>query len=487
MNPRGRLILLSCVLGALLIGGLCTLVGGPRTPRLGALTSGDASLAADVRATLADDRGYQSISAARWREGRASFAGLGDAGSGPPTPQTPFELGSITKTFTGQLLADGVRRGELRLSDPVSTHLPELAETPAGAVTLRELATHTGGLPPFPGSMTADFLLGAVGNENSYGGSTTAMLAAARTATVTKAGRYRYSNLGMSLLGHAEARAAGVVDWPTLATGRLLRPLGMTHTTFARAAAATPADQARPHAVNGWPTANWWGPAFAPAGSSTWTTAEDMMRFAGAVLDGSAPGSTALDPVLPIPDGEIGLAWHRTDQPGGPAVTWHNGATGGYRSMLALDRTGGQAVLLLGNSVRPVDRAGLELAATAPGAPVQAVDALKVGRATLTWGIIGLVLVGSFAYSALRGTTRLALVNAVLTGVTGLVILLVHGPWGFVPAWLWGSLTGAGVVLAAVAVLRGRSLPAYAERRRGLGWISLALTVAVLGLVGWTT
>ncbi|MEW3744798.1 serine hydrolase, partial [Pseudomonas aeruginosa] len=91
-------------------------------------------------------------------------------------------------------------------------------------------------------------------------------------------------------------------------------------------------------------------------------------------------------------DGEIGFAWHRTDKTGGPPVTWHNGATGGYRSMLALDRKGGQAVLLLGNSVRPVDRAGIKLAATAPGAPVEAVDELKSTRATFTWGIVGLVL-----------------------------------------------------------------------------------------------
>ena len=487
MNPRRRLQLISCLLGALLIGALCTLVGGPRSPQLGALTSGDAALAADVRSSLVDDRGYQSISAARWRDGRASFAGLGDAGSGAPTAQTPFELGSITKTFTGQLLADGVRRGELRMDDPVSTHLPELVETPAGTVTLRELATHTGGLPPFPDSMMPGFLVGAISNENSYGGPTAAMLSAARTASVTERGTYRYSNLGMSLLGHAEARAAGASDWPALATDRLLRPLGMAHTTFALDAAAVPAGAARPHAENGWPTANWWGPAFAPAGSSTWTTAEDLMKFAQAVLDGSAPGSTALDPELDIPNGEIGLAWHRTDKTGGPPVTWHNGATGGYRSMLALDREGGQAVLLLGNSVRPVDRAGIKLAATAPGAPVAAVDSLKPSRATFTWGIIGLVLVASFAYSALRGRTRLALVTAVLTGVTGLVILLAHGPWAVVPAWLWGSLTGASVVLVAVAVLRGRSLPAYAERRRVLGWLSLASTVAVLGLVVWTT
>ena len=45
-------------------------------------------------------------------------------------------------------------------------------------------------------------------------------------------------------------------------------------------------------------------------------------------------------------------------------ITWHNGGTGGTRTMLALDRERGQAVVMMGNTARWVDRAGLTLAAT---------------------------------------------------------------------------------------------------------------------------
>ena len=55
-----------------------------------------------------------------------SFAGLAARDGAAPNPQTPYELGSITKTFTGMLLADGIERGELRLDEPLAP-LPDRA------------------------------------------------------------------------------------------------------------------------------------------------------------------------------------------------------------------------------------------------------------------------------------------------------------------------------------------------------------------------
>ena len=475
----------AALLAALVLGSLFSLLVGPRSPRLGTSTTGDARLAADVRAGV-DPRGYQSLSVGRIADGRATFAGAAARVGAAPTPETPYEMGSITKTFTGSLLADGVERGELRLDDPLSKQLTELAGTAVGELTLRQLATHTAGLPAFPDSMTAGVLLKVVSGENTYDGSTAAMLEATRTTKVTEPGRYRYSNLGMSLLGHAEARAAGVADWPTLATERILTPLRMTHTSFAMSAADIPDGAATPHADNGWPTANWYGPAFAPAGSSTWTTTQDVLTYAGAQLDGSAPGSRALGPLQQIPGGEIGLAWHLREVDG-ESVTWHNGATGGYRTILALDRDRRQAVVILGNSTRDADRAGLQLAATPAGSPVTTVDRFKMALAGWSWPPVGLALWLSFGYAMLRGRSRLALVSAALSGAAGLLALLAHGPWALVPAYVWGGLVAASLVLAAVGVRRGRDLPTYADRRRVWGWLSLVSALVMVGLVVWTT
>ena len=130
-------------------------------------------------------------------------------------------------------------------------------------------------------------------------------------------GHFAYSNLGMSLLGHAEARAAGAADWPALARQRLLVPLGMTNTTFVTAADHIPAGTATPNQENGWRAPHWYGTAFTPAGTSTYTTAEDMMKYARAVVERQAPGLAALEPVADADQGRIGLAWMTSRCPDG--------------------------------------------------------------------------------------------------------------------------------------------------------------------------
>src|SRR3712207_3855807 len=62
-----------------------------------------------------------------------------------------FEIGSITKVFTGVLLAEASLRGEVALEDPLSRHLPSLGlRWGEREPTLLELATHRSGLPNAP-------------------------------------------------------------------------------------------------------------------------------------------------------------------------------------------------------------------------------------------------------------------------------------------------------------------------------------------------
>lgn len=466
------------VIGGLLVGTLLGLTVGPKTPRLGEASTGDPALVADTRAVLVSDRGLQTLSVARVRGGQVSYAGLGSGEDGQaPTPQTPFELGSITKTFTGLLLADAVQRGELAVEDPLELHLPELAGTPAGRVSLFELATHSSGLPSTAPTGYGP-LLGGLGNDNPYDVSVAAVIEASKTVELKNQGRYAYSNLGMSLLGHAEARAAGVADWPTLATERLLLPLKMTATTFALSEADVPAGAARPHRENGWRAPHWYGPGYTPAGSATWTTAEDVARYAQALLARKVPGVTALDPEAEARNGSIGLAWQIRDFEG-IELTWHNGGTGGTSTMLALDRATGQAAVVLGNSTRNVDRAGFGLAA-ATGTP-EAVDRPALpGLFGWIGTVIGLTLLVSFASAAIRGRDRLAVAAGLVTGLAGLLILLAYGPWNWAPGWIWASVAGAAAALAAYAVLRALGLP---NLPAGRGRAVLGVLSAVVGLI----
>src|SRR5215467_4546013 len=149
----------------------------------------------------------------------------------PLDGDTAFELASIGKVFTGLLLADAVRRGEVRLTDPVDTLMPAglCAPTWKGhPLTLLHLATHTAGLPPQPpDAPTLD--------DPRYADySVDQLLQSFCAFTLPRPpGRFEYSNWDIAILGQLLARRAGV-DFETLVERRITGPLGMTNTAIER-------------------------------------------------------------------------------------------------------------------------------------------------------------------------------------------------------------------------------------------------------------
>lgn len=473
-RPRGWRRPAALMAALALVGALLALVFPPGV-RLGDASGGDPALAAETRAIVGQGRGIPALSLGRIEGGRTTFAGLGEAHGAPPTPDTPFELGSITKTFTGHLLAIAVERGEMRLDDPLSRHLPELAGTPAGAATLRQLATQTSGLPRLPAGMSP---WAGLSTRDPYAGwSTARVVDAARGAQVSNPGTRSYSNLGMALLGHAEAKAAGAASWSQLATDRLLRPLGMTSTGFVGQGGAEPAGLATPHWSNGRVVDPWAGDGYAPSGASTRTTARDLAAYAAALLDGTAPGASALRPITDGDKRRGGLAWvvDATDQ--GP-LTWHNGGTGGSSTMLALDLSNKRAALALASSDRNVDEVAIGLLRH-DSTPVPA-EPNRLRLIALGVGIIGLA---GLLWRLGRRPTRISLLTGVLEATAGLVIAWVFGPWGLLPGWVLGALAGGiagGVVAAALAA---RHVPTNPETGRKSAIASLLVTVVLVGLL----
>lgn len=475
------------VVGAVL-GLVVSLLLGPTAPSLGEPV-GDEALGRTARQVLEPPEGYGAVSVLRIRDGETTWAGF-PAGGKPLTADTPFELGSVTKTFTGLLLADAVDRGEVRLEDGVGKHLPELAGTVTGEATLEDLATHRAGLPSIANMTMGQVLLEDLAGVElaAYSATTRELYADTLLVTPDDPGTYAYSNLGVSLLGHALARAGGAPDWPSYVDERLFDPLGMDATRVIAPGDREP-QLATPHLSGGREVAPWTGDGYAPAGVGVVTTATDLGRFAQALIDATAPGMAALQPRQDMTGplagaGRVGLVW-MVSGADGEEIAWHNGGTGGTRAMLAVNRAAGEAVVVLNGSRTDVTGAGLQLIGVDDGPPR---FWLSMTERDYYW-FLGLIPVLLFAVRSLRAQSRAALLGGAAGAVGGVILIGLAGPWNWVPGWILGVTGGVTVGGIVAAARRWRSLPWWPKRRvwlqRVLLLLGLAFLLLMLGVAVW--
>jgi serine-type D-Ala-D-Ala carboxypeptidase/endopeptidase len=152
----------------------------------------------------------------------------------PVTPETVFEIGSVTKVFTALLLADMTRRAEVALDDPVARYLPGDFHLPAldgRQITLADLATHTSGLPRFPpfrGTPLSPSWLEAMARFSVEDFKSWLAGLHPQSQAVTA---WEYSNAGYALLGMALAHRGGQ-PYESLLKSRVIDRIGLHDTTF---------------------------------------------------------------------------------------------------------------------------------------------------------------------------------------------------------------------------------------------------------------
>ncbi|MFI0269451.1 serine hydrolase domain-containing protein [Streptomyces luteogriseus] len=275
-------------------------------------------------------------------------------GTAPPPPlpreDLRYEIGSATKTFTGLLLARLIHAGTLSGGEAATALLD--GGRPAGAtpVTLAHLITHTSGLPALPAGF---FLRGLPAwHTNPYARFPASRVVDAylRHRQRQRPGtRWRYSNYGVAVLGHALAAATGT-PWEDLVTDRVLRPLGLDGTTLR---ADDSGLDAVGHGRDGeTPVPPFDAGGFQAAGAVR-ATPYDLLAFLEAHLyPGEAPPDLA--PALRAvrrPVLRRGLthrhvhtvAWFRHPADGGP-LYFHSGATLGQQAFLGFRPDTGTAL-----------------------------------------------------------------------------------------------------------------------------------------------
>ena len=289
----------------------------------------------------------------------------------PVDADTVFRLASVTKSFTAIAVLQLRDAGKLLLDDPAEKYLPELAgivypTRDAARITVRNLLTHTAGLPhdaPLPG-------------DDAHAPLDSAVLQSLQGMVLERppSAAYSYSNLGFQLLGMVVARVAGTTYAEYLGS-HVLQPLGMTSTGFD----PPPSRLAWGYVLHGdgveHPPMIQLGPF--PAGG-LFSSARDLARYAALQLSAWPPrDDTDTGPLrrsslreaqrmatwmgLQVPHRKIGkrpsaiadgygFGWVQEQTCDFDQVFWHNGAlSDGYRAMLMLLPDRGVALLVLAN------------------------------------------------------------------------------------------------------------------------------------------
>lgn len=278
------------------------------------------------------------------------------------TPESVFQIGSITKLWTSSLVMQLVDEGRVELDAPVRTYLPEFRirdEEAAAEITVRQLLSHTAG---FEGDIFTDTGLGD-DCVKKY-------LAVLHDVPqlFPPGEQFSYNNAGYCVLGRL-VEVLREKPYDACLREHLLAPLGLTH------AATSPYEailfraavghiEAEPG--QGYVPAPIWAMARsnAPAGSMLAMSARDLVAFArmhledGLAADGTqvlAPGTSARMQAgqVGLPDlGLMGTSWglgfERFDTPAGDIVG-HDGSTIGQNAFLRMVPDAGVAVALLTN------------------------------------------------------------------------------------------------------------------------------------------
>jgi D-alanyl-D-alanine-carboxypeptidase/D-alanyl-D-alanine-endopeptidase len=280
---------------------------------------------------------------------------------GTAKPDSVYEIGSISKTFTGLILAQMVEQGLVQLDTPVRELLPPgtVTKPASGAeITLLDLSDQHSGLPRMPDNFhPAD-------EKNPYVDYDAKLLyafIAKRGVALLANAPFGYSNLGVGLLGQALANKAGL-PYPELLHQQITGPLGLHETSVI----LTPGMKARliqGHDGAHKPAGVWDLDALAGAGGIR-STAGDMLTYLEAQLHPEhLPAAALAQPkgkTLPaaiqkshvlhadVGDGmHIALNWFHIDATGS---YWHNGATGGYSAYALFNPEKDFALVVLSNT-----------------------------------------------------------------------------------------------------------------------------------------
>jgi CubicO group peptidase (beta-lactamase class C family) len=299
----------------------------------------DTAIDKSVRKYL-ENKNAAGLSIGVIKEGKIYTYNYGEAEKGTgrlPNSNTYYEIGSITKTFTGTILAQAVLEKKINLHDDIRKYLKDTfpnLQFKGQPIEVVHLANHTSGLPGIPDDF---FKQTPYDSLNPYINYSKEMFwkALHRVVMDTIPGTIiDYSNYGVSLLGYI-LEEVYQKDFETMVKQFITDPMKMKETKFIMARKDLKRF-AQGHNKDGKPTSHWDIVSFAAAGGIR-STVSDMIKY----LDNNIKeNSEAIRLAHQLTRGTYsngsGLNWGLTQTQTGNIKYQHDGGTGGFRTSIVV-------------------------------------------------------------------------------------------------------------------------------------------------------
>jgi len=277
-------------------------------------------------------------------ESGAGFADLG--GTVANTPDTLFEIASLTKQFTAAAILRLAQDGSLRLDDPISKHLPGVPES-CKSITIEHLLRHTSGIPGTNSQGSGQdlevvlplFLKGGPRHEPGT--------------------HWEYWNQGYALLSEIVRRSSGR-SWSAYCKERLFTPAGLANACFTGDPIPAGATVAMGRSAHGPPRSAlehpYGGDGFQYRGmGGAVCSVRDLWKWDRALCGDTVLNDASRESLFRPGLRSYGLGWFVTRGPGGREVHSHGGSVRGFIcDMRRLRDIDGVIIVLSNNDRMPI-------------------------------------------------------------------------------------------------------------------------------------
>jgi CubicO group peptidase (beta-lactamase class C family) len=341
-------------------------------------------------------------------------------GGEAPTPQTPFFIGSLTKSFTALAVMQLVEAGKVELDAPVQRYLPwfRVADPQASAqMTVRHLLNQTSGLPLLPSEAAlADF--------DDRPDATERQVRALSTLQLTRpvGSKFEYCNTNYNVLGLI-VEAAGGRSYTDYIQQYIFDPLEMRHSHTSKAAAQRDGLAVGYRYWFGFPipVPNLSIPSGSLPSGQVISSAEDMAHYliahlnggrycgkqilSGAGIDELTRGAAEINE-MGSSLGSYGMGWI-SQQTGRSRIVWHSGIVPDFGAFMALVPEQKTGMVLLFNANHAMmkmtyDEVGMNAAQRLAGErPARTIFG------ALHWGMRAMLLIPLFQIAGVLATLRL--------------------------------------------------------------------------------